>query len=180
MNIDEPKKNFYRVREGDTWISIAERFRLSTEDIAAANARVPTSSLEPGELIEIPPEAEQRLVLSVSEDLPRLRNLNRRLLTDAGFRRDFLADPEQALSAAGVEFPPGMVPADFQVLKLLDDEEFKHVVDTGDHQAIRDYIAAEYPDLVGDVRGPAHVSDAVEAVAVAVVAPAVAVADPIC
>lgn len=180
MSLNEPKKNFYRVREGDTWTSIAERFRLSAEDLAGANARLPTSSLAPGELIEIPPEVEQKLVLSVRKNLLRLRDLNRRLLTDAGFRRDFLADPVRVLSDAGVEVPPGMVPADFQVLKILDDQKFKQVVGTGDHKAIREYIAAEYPDLVGDVRGPAQVSDAVEAVAVAVVAPAVAVADPIC
>ncbi|MHB9131746.1 MAG: Os1348 family NHLP clan protein [Armatimonadota bacterium] len=42
---------------------------------------------------------------------PNLDNMARRVLSDPGFREQFMADPQRALSEAGYDFPPDDVAA---------------------------------------------------------------------
>jgi hypothetical protein len=98
-------------------------------------------------------------------------------MEDKRFRKQFLADPAAVLRAEKIDLDPDLIPKDMPVLRLMDDERFQQLAKAKDYAALQKYLIKEYPNVVTPEAGPAHVADAVEAVAVAI--PAVAVADPV-
>ena len=171
-------KESYRVKKGDTWTSIAKRFGSTTAELAKANGRPPRSRLKAGETISIPLPESQRLFIGVKSEAPKFKAFTDRLMADSTFRREFLKNPGKTLTSLGIKMDPALLPKDFPILRLMDDKEFQRIMALNKVDDIREYLSKHYPELVTpSVRGPAHVVDAVEAVAVAL--PAVAVADPV-
>lgn len=168
----------YRVKKGDKWSTLAKRFRLTTKELAGHNGRSVYSRLKLGEVINVPLPADEKLFVSAVDNMDKIRSLNADLLSSEITRKSFLANPKQFLTDAGIEIEPELIPKDMPVIRLMDDKEFRFLIESKDLVKVRKYLLKNYPDLISeDVRGPAHVADAVEAVAVAL--PAIAVADPI-
>ena len=48
-----PRRRFYRIREGDTFESIAERYDTTVEDLVRLNPNVDPNALTPGDRIRV-------------------------------------------------------------------------------------------------------------------------------
>jgi len=177
-------KQEYIIKAGDNWENLAKKFNSTPEILASLNNKDLSKSLEVGEKIYLP---EQTLRIDVGKDLLAYKQINQRLLSDKTFRQEFLANPQKILGESGASISRDLIPNDFPVLRLMDDQEFKSIAQTKNTAEIRKYLALKYPELTrsateavreGDEIEPADVVYAID-VAVVVAVPAIAVADPI-
>jgi hypothetical protein len=176
---DDMQAKAYEVKAGDNWWTVADRFGTKPSVLLELNNRSVDSRLVPGEEIKVPDV--EKLFLDVRAELPRFADLNKKLLTEKDFRAEFLKNPADALRRSGVTVDPELIPPDFPVLRLMDDEEFKAIVKKGDRVEARKYLRKNYPELMArEVEGATHYVETVDAVVdVGVAVPAVAVADPV-
>ncbi len=177
-------KQEYIIKIGDNWENLAKKFNSTPEILASINNKELSKSLEAGEKIYLP---EQTLRIDVGKDLLSYKQINQRLLSDKKFRQEFLANPQKVLEESGTSISRDLIPNDFPVLRLMDDQEFKSIAQSNNYTEIRKYLAEKYPELTrsatesirkGDEIEPADVVVAID-VAVVVAVPAIAVADPI-
>jgi len=177
-------KQEYIIKTGDNWENLARKFNSTPEILASLNNKDLSKSLEVGEKIYLP---QQTLRIDVGKDLLAYKQINQRLLSDKDFRQEFLANPQKILEESGASISRDLIPDDFPVLRLMDDQEFKSIAQSNNYIEIRKYLAEKYPELTrsatesirkGDEIEPADVVVAID-VAVVVAVPAIAVADPI-
>lgn len=165
------KKNLYNVRV-ETWHEIADKFGVDPKELAAFNNRELSSLLKENEIIEIPIVAGSKIIIDTENDLPKMAAVNKLLFSDKEFRAEFLKNPHQTLLSKGVKVDKELIPSDFPLIKLLDDEKFNKLKESGDIDGMQKHIAKNYPELqdtpVGAVVVPVAAAPAVVAVVVAV------------
>lgn len=138
----------YKVNPGDKLESVAERFGLRSDQVALHNDKDLGSQIESGEILDIPVEDKPVHWVNVQDEIAKFSVINKKLTSDKTFRAAFLADPSGELSKEGIYMPADLLPDDFPVLRLLDDEAFQEVKRTGNSEDVRTYIQEHYPDLV--------------------------------
>ena len=175
----------YTIQAGDNWGNLAEKFGITPQELAALNQRDLEQPLDIGETITVPEERPLRI--DIKHDLPAIAELNKKLLFDSQYRQRFLENPESVFESQGIPIPKELVPEDFPVLRLLDDEEFKSIAQSGDNIKTQEYLAKNYPQLartrleaaaMDEIDSVSDISHAIDVVAVVAV-PVFVVADPI-
>jgi len=173
------KSDSYRIKKGDKWSTIGKKFGLTATQLAKHNDRPKQTRLKTGEIIAIPKTLDRIAMVGIKKEVTAFKKFNKKLVTNRAFRAQFLKSPAKKLKEFGIEVDADLLPKDYPVLRLMDDVKFKDLAKKGDIAKTRAYLEKKYPEIIPpSPLGPAHVADAVEAVAVLL--PAVAIADPIC
>jgi hypothetical protein len=138
----------YAVKKEDTWAVIAKRFGIEASALAAHNGRAVGDPVQSGEVIEIPHVDDELLSLGFEDQIIRLRELTKKLVTDAGMRKAFLRNPGEVLHEEGVKMDPKLLPSDFPMLRLLEDPTFQKLVEARDKKKLASYIREKHPESI--------------------------------